>query len=56
MQRILTAEERQILLENPELVMFAPKGTNYLKLWIVVVSILLLSVIGVCTYLLIKKK
>ena len=36
MQRILTAEERQILLENPELVMFAPKGTNYLKLWIVV--------------------
>jgi hypothetical protein len=36
MQRKLTAEERQILLENPELVMFAPKGTNYLKLWIVV--------------------
>ena len=36
MQRILTAEERQILLENPELVMFAPKGTNYLKLWIIV--------------------
>ena len=36
MQRKLTAEERQILLENPELVMFAPKGPNYLKLWIVV--------------------
>lgn len=36
MQRKLTAEERHILLENPELVMFAPKGTNYLKLWIVV--------------------
>ena len=36
MQRKLTAEERQILLENPELVMFDPKGTNYLKLWIVV--------------------
>ena len=36
MQRKLTAEERRILLENPEFVMFAPKGTNYLKLWIVV--------------------
>lgn len=36
MQRKLTAEERQILLENPELVMFVPKGPNYLKLWIIV--------------------
>ena len=36
MQRKLTAEERHILLENPELVMFVPKGPNYLKLWIIV--------------------
>ncbi len=36
MQRKLTTEERQILLENPELVMFVPKGFNYLKLWIIV--------------------
>ena len=32
MQRKLTAEERKIFLENPEFVMFCPKGTGYLWL------------------------
>lgn len=47
MQRKLTAEERQILLENPEFVMFVPKGPNYLKLWIVVeVFFFIVMIIG----------
>lgn len=34
MQRILTAEERQILLDNPELVMFRPKEKSYWLVWV----------------------
>lgn len=34
MQRKLTAEERQILLDNPELVMFNPKRISYGMAWV----------------------